>query len=52
MKTFSIADELRTELAQHERDHKDSVNKWEHRAGQTCFAIMAVVLILKYLGVL
>jgi hypothetical protein len=52
MNTFEMTTDLRNSLATRERARKDSVNKWEHRAGQACFAVMAIVLILRAAGVL
>jgi hypothetical protein len=52
MNTFQMTSDFRNQLAQKEMERQAVVNKWEHRAGQVCFAIMALALILKYAGVL
>jgi hypothetical protein len=52
MNTFELTDDLRNTLATRELARKESVNKWEHRAGQISFGIAALALILHKLGVL
>jgi hypothetical protein len=52
LNTFDMTTDLRNKLAAQELDREKRSNYWEHRVGQACFAIMALVLILRAVGVL
>lgn len=52
MNTFEITADLRNELALQELQRKESANRWQHIEGRVCFAILVLVLALRWAGVL
>jgi hypothetical protein len=52
MKTFEMTADVRSNLALQETQRKERSNYWEHRAGQVCFGIAVLALVLHFAGVL